>query len=96
MMTAARSPLPLEMDAIPERELDKLKHKVERLGKFLRIRILHGSPEEGVGVWSDHRLHHEESFTVKRHSPIIVAPGHRDFIQNMTTDALQISTARRW
>ena len=48
-MTAARSPLPLEVDVITERELDKLKQKVERLGKFLCICILRGSPEEEVG-----------------------------------------------
>ena len=92
-MTAARSPPPLELDATPERKLDMLKQKVERLGKFLRIRILHGSPEEEVGVWSDHCWHHEESFTDKRRNTIIVAPGHRDFIQNKTTDALQMGTA---
>ena len=62
MMTAARSPPPLELDAISERELDKLKQKVERLGKFLRIRILRGSPEEEVGAWSDYCLHHETVF----------------------------------
>ena len=44
-------------------------------------------------VWSDHCLHHEESFTDKRHYTIIVAPGHRDFIKNMTTDGLQTGTA---
>ena len=42
MMTAARSPLPLELDVISELELDKLKQKVECLDKFLRIRILRG------------------------------------------------------
>ena len=93
MMTAARSPQPLELDAISERELDKLKQKVERSDKFLRIRILRGSPEEEVGVWSYHWLHHEESFTDERHNTIIVAPGHRDFIKNKTTDGLQIGTA---
>ena len=46
-----------------------------------------------MGVWSDHCLHNEESFTDKRHHTIIVAPGHRDFIMNLTTDALQIGTA---
>ena len=92
-MTAARSPPPLELDAISERELDKLKQKVERLDKFLRIRILRGSPEEEVGVWSDYCLHNEKSFTDKRHNTIIVAPGHRDFIKNKTTDALQLGTA---
>ena len=61
MMTAARSQPPLDLDAISERE-----QKVERLGKFLHIRILRGSPEEKVGVWSDHCLHHEESFTRSR------------------------------
>ena len=93
MMTAARSPLPLKSDVISKRELDKLKQKGERLDKFLRIRIQRGSPKEEVGVWSDHCLHHEESFTDKRHYTIIVAPGHRDFIKNMTTDALQMGTA---
>ena len=92
-MTAARSPPPRELDAIPERELNKLKQKVERLDKFLRIRILRGLPEEEVGVWSDHCLHHEESFTDKRHNTIIVARGHRDFIKNKTTDALKMGTA---
>ena len=92
MMTAARSPLPLELDAFPS-EIDKLKQNVERLDKFLRIRILRGSPEEEVGEWSDHCLHHEESFTDKRHDTIIVAPGHRDLIKNVTTDALQMGTA---
>ena len=42
MMTAAKITTPLDLDAISERELDKLKQKVERLGKFLRIRILRG------------------------------------------------------
>ena len=74
--------LPLELDVISERELDKLKQKVERLVKFLRIRILRGSPKEAVGVWSYLCLHHEESFTDKRHNTIIVAPGHLDFIKN--------------
>ena len=90
MMTAARSPLPLEFEVIPEQELDKLTQKVERLGKFLRIRILSGSPEEEVGAWSDHRLHHEECFTDWRHHTIIFAPGHQDFIKNLTTDALEM------
>ena len=80
MMTAARPQPPPELEVISERELDKLKQKVERLDKFFRIRILRGSPEEEVGVWSGHCLHHEESFTDKRHKTIIVAPGHRDFI----------------
>ena len=40
-------------------------------------------------MWSDHRLHHEESFTDKRHFTIIVAPGHWDFIKNVNTDAVQ-------
>ena len=31
-----------------------------------------------MGVWSD---------TDKRHNTIIVAPGHGDFIKNVTTDA---------
>ena len=44
-------------------------------------------------LWSDHCLHHEESFTDKRHNTIIVAPGHQDFIKNKTTDALQMGTA---
>ena len=44
-------------------------------------------------AWSDHCLHQEESFTDKRHNTIIVAPGHRDFIKNKTTDALQMGTA---
>ena len=88
-----KSPLPLELDAISERELDKLKWKVERLGKFLRIRILRGSPVEEMGAWSDYCLHHEEPFTDKRHNTIIVAPGHRDSIKNVTTDALQKGTA---
>ena len=51
---------------------------MERLDKFLRIRILRGSPQEEVGERSDHCLHHEESFTDKRHNTIIVAPGHRE------------------
>ena len=97
MMTAARSPPPppppLELDAISQRELHKLKQKVERLDKFLRIRILRGSPEEEVGAWSDHCLHHEESFTDRRHNTIIVAPGHRESIKDVTTDALQTGTA---
>ena len=80
-MTAARSPLPLDLDVISERELDKLKQKVERLDKFLRIRILRGSPEEEVGAWSDNCLHHEESFTDKRHHTIIVAPRAPGFHQ---------------
>ena len=42
---------------------------------------------------SDHCLHHEESSTDKRHYTIIVAPGHRDSIKNVTTDALQMGTA---
>ena len=46
-----------------------------------------------MGVWSYKCLRHEESFTDKRHSTIIVAPGHRDFIKNKTTDALQMDTA---
>ena len=92
MMTAARSPRPLELDAISERELDKLKQKVERLGKFLRIRMLRGSLEEEVRGWSDHCLHHEESFTDKGHSTIAVAPGHRDFIKNKTLGTLQMGT----
>ena len=81
MMTAARALLPLELDATSERELDKLKQKVERLGKLLRIRILCGSPEEEVGAWSDRCLLHEESFTDKRHNTI----------KNKITDALQLS-----
>ena len=93
LMTAAGSPPPLELDVISERELDKLKQKVERLDKFLRIRIPRGSPEEEVGVWSDHCLHHEESFTDKRRNTIIVARGLRDFIKNVTSDALQMGTA---
>ena len=64
-----------------------MKQKVERLSKVLR-----GSPEEEVRVWSDHCLHLEESCTDKRHCAIIVAPGHWDFIKNMTTDALQMGT----
>ena len=91
-MTAARSPSPLELDPVSERELDKLKQKVEHLGKFLCIRVLRGSPEEQVGVWSYHCLHHEESFTDKRHNTIIVAPGHRDFIKSLTTGTLQMGT----
>ena len=46
-----------------------------------------------MGVWSYHCLHHEESFTDKRHNTIIVAPEHRDFIKNKTTDPLQMGTA---
>ena len=75
MMTAARSPLPLELDAISERELDKLKLKVERLDKFFRIRIPREPPKEEVGVWSDHCLHHEESFTDKRQSSLHLGTG---------------------
>ena len=93
MMTTARSSLPLELDVISKRELDKLKQKMERLDNFLRIRILRGLPEEEVEVWSDHCLHHEESFTDKRHYIIIVAPKHRDFIKNVITDPLQMGTA---
>ena len=95
MMTAARSPPPLELDATSERELDKLKQKVERLDIFLRIRILHGSPEEEVGVWSYHCLHHKESVTDKRHNTTIVAPGHQDFVSNKTTDALHYHGSSR-
>ena len=46
-----------------------------------------------MGAWGDHCLHHEESVTDKRHCTTIVAPGHRDFIKNLTTDALQMGTA---
>ena len=93
MMTAARPPVPLDRDAISEREFAKLKQKVERLDKFFRVRILRGSPEEEVGAWSYHCFHHEESFTDKRHNTIIVAPGHRDSIKNKTTDPWQMGTA---
>ena len=89
----ARPPLPLDLDAISEREFAKLKQKVERLDKFFRVRILRGSPEEEVGVGSYHCFHHEESFTDKRHNTIIVVPGHRDFIKNKITDPLQMGTA---
>ena len=93
MMTAARLPLPLEFDVISKREFDKLKQKVERLDKIFRIRIQRGCPKEEVGVWSDHCLNHEESFADKRHYTIIVAPGHQDYIKNMTTDALRMGTS---
>ena len=35
----------------------------------------------------------KESFTDKRHYTFIVAPGYGDFIQNMTTGALQTEAA---
>ena len=38
-------------------------------------------------------LHHEESFTDKRHSTFNVALGHRDFIKNKTPGTLQMGTA---
>ena len=94
-MTVARSPPPLEFDVISQRELDKLKPMVERLGKFLRIRILRGPPEDEVGAWRDYCLHHE-SFTDKRHDTIIVAPRHRDFIKNKNTDAFTSEADPHW
>ena len=75
MMTAARITTATRIGAISERKLDKLKQKVERLGKFLRIRILHGSPEEEVGVWSDKEG--EIQGQIRQHSRLINILGVR-------------------
>ena len=92
MMTAARSPPPLELDAISERELDKLKQKVERLGKFLSASAFYVDRqrkkwEYGVTIVCTTK----QSFTNKRHHTINVAP--RDFVKSMTTGTLQMGKA---
>ena len=92
-MTAARSPPPLELD-VSERELDKLKQKVERIGQIPPPSAFYVDRQRKKWEHGNyHCLHHAESFTDKRHYTIIVAPGHRDFIKNKTTDALQVGTA---
>ena len=35
----------------------------------------------------------KESYTIKQHYNLIVTPSHRDFIKNMTAEALQANTA---
>ena len=49
-----------------------------------------------MGVWIDHCLHHEESFTDKRHNTIIVAPCHQHFIKNKTLTRYKWAQHMSW
>ena len=49
--------------------------------------------KEGEQAWSNHRLHAERLSHGQEALHLIVAPGHKDSIQNMFTGALQADTA---
>ena len=81
------------MGGIPERELDKLKQEAERLGKssFAFAFYMDEQKEErerGVTIACTTK----EFFIDKWHYTIIDALGCRDFIKNMITGALWLSS----
>ena len=49
--------------------------------------------KEGGQAWSDCRVHPKESCVNKRHYTVIVAAGHRGFIQNVNIGELQADTS---
>ena len=70
---------------LPEQELRKLKEKAEELGKggFEFAFVMDNLKEERErGVTID--LSHKKFGTVKYDYTVIDAPGHKDFIKNMT------------
>ena len=76
MLTAARSPLPLESDVISERELDKLKQEIECLGKpssafAFYMERQRKEVKHGVTIACTTK----QSFTDKWHYTIIDTPG---------------------
>ena len=67
--------------------------KALKKGKAFETVVYPSASMEAKGVipeeaWSDHCLHTERVYKDRRRCTFSVAPRHRDFIKNMTTDAL--------